>query len=237
MITNRGSWLARRYKPGDVSSRLHRRQPVLDSSVKVKDLFAVLRNLLLLAAIYLYFIGWVYVYYYFHHFGISLFSLDIPVYYFFAYSNSVIGNLPAIAVLALLALLAYRFRQFLQKPYVVGPVVIILFPLFFVLARDTGISRAEQLRIAGAKPISFILKEEVWKHYSEEFKKANDCGNLRLIYQTKDRYFVFVQPTSKEKVLPRASTYDVRADHILLATIKLENLEIGGSLWLKLFGW
>ena len=206
------------------------------SSAKSEEVFSTLRNLLLLVAIYLYFIGWIYVYYYYNHFGISLFSLNIPVYYFFAYSNSVVGNWTTTLILLLLVSLGFKLKHLFLHTYIIGPVVVLLFPVFFVVAKESGISRAQQLRIAGAKPISFILKEGIKKYYPNDFIQANNNGDVRLIYQTKDRYFVFVQPISNENVMPRGNTYDIRMEHILLATIKLENVERGDSAWLKVLG-
>lgn len=230
--------VSRAYKAARLASGLRRPYSVRESSSKSGDVFSTLRNLLLLIAIYLYFIGWTYVYYYYSHFGISLHSLDIPVYYFFAYSNSVIGSLPSVVIGVSLILLGFKLRKFLSNPYVAVPIVIILFPILFLVARETGIDRAQQLRGAGAKPVEFVIKDNARKHYPKEFNQANDSGNLRMIYQTKDRYFVFVQPTGgEEKVMPRGYTYDISKDHILLATIKLENVESGDSRWLKSIGW
>lgn len=52
----------------------------------VTDLSSVAKNLAFLAGIYLYFVGWAYLYLYFRHFGVSLLGLEIPVTFFFVYS-------------------------------------------------------------------------------------------------------------------------------------------------------
>lgn len=59
-------------------------------STESGNLLSILRNVIFFIALYLYFIGWLYAYYVFSHFGISLDSVDIPFYYFFVYSYSVI---------------------------------------------------------------------------------------------------------------------------------------------------
>lgn len=65
-----------------------------------------LRNVTFFIAVYLYLAGFVYQYYLYRHLGISLGSLDIPFYYFFVYSYTVIMEnwklLSAIAVALLI---------------------------------------------------------------------------------------------------------------------------------------
>lgn len=49
--------------------------------------------LILLLGVISYFLGWMYLYYYLDFFGIYIFEVDIPVYYFFIYSFALLDNI------------------------------------------------------------------------------------------------------------------------------------------------
>ena len=55
-----------------------------------RDFLSTLKNTVFVIAVHLYFAGWIYNFYLYKHFGINLGSLNIPFYYFFVYSFTVI---------------------------------------------------------------------------------------------------------------------------------------------------
>lgn len=136
-----------------------------------------LKEIAFFIAIYLYFIGFTYVYYYYEEFGISLRALETPVYFFFVFSYNVLQNLPSVRwsdvvltptirveVLALYLLLLVsmtvgwrRFRRVL-----VILLLTALFPFFAAVASLTAKVEARKTRSGsqGVKEITFLLKTD-----------------------------------------------------------------------------
>jgi hypothetical protein len=189
------------------------------------SLLSILKDLTFLMAIYLYFMGWIYAYYFFQHFGISLVSVDIPFYYFFVYSYTVISNISNNAVfIAVGATIIYLFSTMYLKKWnviwILAVVLIILlsFPAFFDLAKDTGEKKALELRRGNVNEIVFFFKKDTAKLYPQEFISANNKGELKLITQTKDLIYVFYQTPGE--ALSHGLTYDISRTDILVAKIK-----------------
>jgi hypothetical protein len=200
------------------------------------ETLAILRNATVIVAIYLYFTGWVYAYFvYQNHFGVSFSSLEIPVYYFFVYSYTVIdyaflllssylGSDP-IALPAVLVFLALNLVFILQSiqanayKYVLILILISVFPLTFYLARNTAIDVAIKMRTGQARKIEFVLKKDSRQTFPRNFLTANKKGNLRLLIQTKERFIVFHQPPGL--LLTSANVYDVPRSEVLLARVEI----------------
>lgn len=197
-----------------------------------KSTLEIVRNSAFIVGFYLYFIGWVYVYWLYSHFGISFTSLDIPVYYFFVYSYAVASYFPQIVkactysglffwvtsgVVAIVILLALLARTYSKKGILVV-VFVALFPLFFCLARGAAIEKAKEIRERGRR-VSFVFKTKQLRAYPPEFVKANKDGNLKLLLQTKDKYYVFFQPPGKG--LPLGFVYDLLRSDVSLVKIDM----------------
>lgn len=191
------------------------------------SLLSILKDLTFLIAIYLYFMGWIYAYYFFQHFGISLVSIDIPFYYFFVYSYTVISNISIsnnTVFLAVVATIIYLFiTRYLKKwgaIWILAIILIILlsFPVFFGLAKETGEKKALELRRGNVDEIIFFFKKDTAKLYPQEFISANNKGELKLIAQTKDLIYVFYQTPGE--ALSHGLTYEVLRADILVAKIK-----------------
>jgi len=81
------------------------------------DIASAAKLLILVAAIYCYFAGWVYAYHLFSHFGLSFSAVDIPAYYFFVYAYFVFPHasltsiLVGIGVAAVVCLLSGGYRE------------------------------------------------------------------------------------------------------------------------------
>lgn len=181
---------------------------------ETEDYLKVLRNLIFFIAIYLYFTGWVYIYYYLDNFGISLSSLDTPLYFFFVYSYTVIsdgkmwlGAVTAVAVVVLFLL--QRYKRELVKKFVLTLLLAGLFPLSFYLAKSSGRRQAVLMRMGSAKPVRFVLKKDAQESYPEDFKLANEAESLKLIFQTEDRFYALQQDLGEAQVqsLPIGSTF------------------------------
>ena len=191
-----------------------------------KDLPSILRNLVFFIAVYLYFIGWIYEFYYYRNFGIPLSALDIPVYYFFIFSYSAVEFkiIWYVILIGILILLVFIPRDAIRKWAIVF-YMIILFPLSFYLAKSASDQYALKVRRGSAKTISFVLKGDASNRYPPEFLSANERGDLRFLTQTKDRFYVFLQPIDPDQpVLPVASSYIVPERDVSLVTIELPDL-------------
>jgi hypothetical protein len=208
---------------------------------EAKGLLTILKDLAILVSVYLYFTGWVYHYYLFTHFGVSLSSLDIPIYYFFIYSQPVIYEnkiwyIFATVIFILILLLSKYVAKRITKDsteakkkelelskWGIISLLVFLLPLSFHLARRTAITRALSMRNGYAQKISFIFKQDANGKYPEEFINANGSGKLRLLNQTKDRFFVFYQPKSEEPEMPYGYSYVVFDTDISTAKIEMPN--------------
>jgi hypothetical protein len=210
------------------------------------DLLMILRNLIFFVAIYLYFIGWTYSYYLYSHFGISLYSLDVPFYYFFIYSYSVVLSNGWWFVVATSSLLITRYvfrnRKELRKLITIL-FLLVFFPLSFKLARNTAFEAALLLRKGYGQTVTIVFREAQKetqkgkadsnetetqsgsKNYPSTILNANQSGNLRLLTQTKDKLFVIYQPSADEEggELPMCYTYVIAATDVSLTIIEAQN--------------
>lgn len=140
---------------------------------KEKDgLLATLKEVTFFVAIYLYFTGFIYVYYFYDHFGIPVRAVDTPVYYFFVYSYNVVWNFGEIKWAALLArpsvwfwlitlfVLSLIFSTFKRRRGVLTTVLLLpLFPLLSSLAYEAANIEARNLRLGiTAKEITLVFK-------------------------------------------------------------------------------
>jgi len=209
----------------------------INKSEKISVLSTV-RDFIMIVAIYLYFTGWIFVYYQFREFGISLPSVDIPVYYFFLYSYTVISEnlLWFILPLALLLALAHTSNKIAK---ILGIVIISagFFPVCFYLAKKSGEGESLRLRSGDAKNITLIFKESALASLSDKSLKLHDLEYLldenfqkplKLLTQTNQSYFVFFQPPpdSGSSLLPRCYVYEINKSDIYLSRIKLPNVKV-----------
>lgn len=191
-----------------------------------RDIFSILANLVLLISIYLYFSGWLYAYYLFWHFGVSLHSVDIPVYDYIIYAYSVLDTKWSLAVLVggvavwLLAVWLERIcGPALSKRRATIAIGLLLFPSLLYSAKSAAENEALARREGNALTIRFTLKPEATPSLPRDFSEHNTQGQLRLLIQTKERYFVFYQPEGEKEVIPYANTFDISRSDVLLASI------------------
>src|ERR1700761_2123241 len=103
-----------------------------------------IKDIALLVAIYLYFTGWIYIYFYFDYFHLSFKDGNVEAYYFFIYSLNVLFFFMKHYIISLLvlsigsaALVALKRRK---KKVTIGKywVFIALFPLLFIFSWIAG---------------------------------------------------------------------------------------------------
>jgi hypothetical protein len=169
----------------------------------------------------------------FKHFGISLHSVDIPFYYFFLYSYSVISQRSTIVLILVVLLLLYVFLFVWYRPFVTAALLTLLFPALFYIAMNAGEADAQGLRVGtDAKTIVFTFKKNRLVDYPKAFVNANGKGQLKLLTQASERFYVIYQPAGEEvqggkTKIPYGSNFVVPNDDILLADIKLPSTTVG----------
>ncbi|HEX8189433.1 MAG TPA: hypothetical protein VF586_13850, partial [Pyrinomonadaceae bacterium] len=161
-----------------------------------------------LVAVFLFCLGWTYIYFLYYHFGINVHALDIPVYYFFIYAYPVVaGNVACFAAAALLPAASplivrwaaprlgarcgwfpadgRRVVRALLAAYLAA-----LFPLSFYLAQRSAEESAVDMRSGNAKTIRFVFKESAARALAGELVESNAAGRLKLLTQTSNRFIV-----------------------------------------------
>lgn len=140
------------------------------------------------AAVYLYFAGYVYIYYYYNSFGISLNALDIPIYYFFVYAFNVFVSLKrwgvwryalgaqwaVILVIGILSVVTMIVLRKWKLRVLVVALLILLFPMTFSFALKAGESDAANVRGGNyVRPITLAFKDEAMKIFPQATPATN----------------------------------------------------------------
>lgn len=200
------------------------------SSKNEKDgVVALAKNVIFVLAIYAYFIGWVYSYYLFHHFGITLTSVEIPFYFFFIYSypviESVIESWLALAIVFVISSVVYLLTVTWHRPVVVVVILVAMFPLAFSYSRDEADRQARLMRDGyNVKPISLTFKDGAARQLPKEFIEANKDRELKLITQTPGRLFILYQSQGESSQIPSGFTYIISKEDVLTARIEMINI-------------
>lgn len=195
-----------------------------------RDLASIWKIVVPILAIYLYFAGWVYAYYYFQHFGISLISVDIPLYYFFVYSYSALDKWIYV-LLSLILLCNYLYKLTDYMTIIVPILLIICFPLVFYQSQNNAYINAINLRQNSGKRIKIIFEKKglvnnfIDPCSFENFSSLNNNHKLKFITSSKESYYVMYQPIPMENSseLPRACVYKIEAKDTVLTVIPLQN--------------
>ena len=121
-----------------------------------------IRDVLLIIGIFLFFTGWIYVYYYYDYFGISFSSVEVDYTSYIVYSFIVCSSFSYIPLLVLLALAAAYY--FWIKKSVFSTIIcsILLFPGLFLLAQKAAFADAAKTRLAvsGMREIQFVFRSD-----------------------------------------------------------------------------
>ena len=204
------------------------------SQHKILSMIKIIRDLILIIAIYLYFIGWLYQYFVLDNFGISLNALNIPPYYFFVYAYSVIeDHYLILLVVLLIATSCYLIVQAYLSKFLLPAVLIltiIVFRYSFYLSQTTAVKEAQAIRSGHAHKISFVFKKKVSQFLPKEFLDANNNINannhneLWLIIQATDGYYVLYQHIPDEEVIPSGIVYKVNKSDVILVITKIDDV-------------
>lgn len=99
--------------------------------------------------------------------------------------------------------------------------LIALVPTAFYLAKNEANKQAILIRIGNAKKITLVFKKDSTPLYPKEFIDANNEGQLKLLIQTNERYYVLYQPQGEGNAIPIGFTYDIPRTDIVLANTEI----------------
>jgi hypothetical protein len=203
------------------------------------DILKSIRDIAFLFAIYLYFAGWTYRWYYLDYFGLSLTQADMEFYYFFVYAFDVlIAGLKSWVTWVLLAgvLVAWRRGRVLPEKkdagafYKTGWVIllIVLFPFLFYLAKKSAWTDAQRQATPATsdlRQVQLLFTDEFLQSAGaadtgvsspssniRDFLQFNRTGQLRLLLAGKDEIYLLYkqQNAGSEPVIYDLSKDDIR---------------------------
>lgn len=201
--------------------------------------FSNLRDILLVAGIYLFFAGWVYVYYFYEYFGLSSSGIKIEYTSYLVYSFVVASSfhyLPMLGIAAFLLILYYFFRNSLVV-FVIA--ALSLFPILYLLAKRAAIKSATDVRSAtyNTREVHFVFGDNSgilsYQNNPDSLVAKNNLIHedlLQLKYDKihlyllgeNDNYYIVLnqQPIPKDiGVLPIGCVYFIDKKDVILTKI------------------
>jgi hypothetical protein len=174
------------------------------------DFLKSFRDLSFIIAIYLYFAGWIYLYFYYNYFGLSIRQVDMEFYSFLIYSVDVLYYLVAHwLITSLVIICSVLLVHFIKHTWIIYIVCVLLFSLLYYCSIQAARTDAKAdfcYHGSRLKNIYFVLKDE-----SDSTKKSaakaggglinadiaslNQQYKLRLLLESKDDYFVIASDT------------------------------------------
>ena len=168
-------------------------------------LLASASGIIAIVALYLYFAGYVFSYFYYQTFGVTLESLDVSTQYYFVRSFTVFQSAAGVVLLCVVAGIAYGYAIRRIGRAVLLVTLIIAFPLVYHLSAHIGEREAQykrnhpraivRFRFKGAektKPVDAASDSD--SDSKNELLRLGDAEELHLLLETKDRVVVFYQP-------------------------------------------
>jgi hypothetical protein len=190
------------------------------------DILKSIRDIAFLFAIYLYFAGWTYRWYYLDYFGLSLSQADMEFYYFFVYAFDVLlAGLRFWMTWALLACVLINWRWGSKTGWVI--LMIVLFPYLFYLAKTSAWNDAKRQAAPATsdlRQVQLVFTDDFLQSVKEadtgvnspsanmkDFLQFNSAGQLRLLLAGKDDLYLLYRQGSESSV---PVIYDLSRDDI-----------------------
>ena len=204
------------------------REVIAPTPGESKSLLAVATGVMSIAAVYLYFTGYMFALFYYRGFGVTLESLDVSTQYFFVSSYTVFRTAPGIVVFCVMALIVFGYASGFLRQWLLVGCLIGAFPLLFhtsygVARRDVADKRGHpeafvkfRFKAEDAKGGAEKVKDGGFS--SQELTELGDQEQLFLLLETKDRIIVFHQPASS--FMPAGVTPPVEVYTLLRSDLK-----------------
>ena len=210
-------------------------------STGVKVSVEEVSKVLVIIGFFLFFAGWIYLYYFYDYFGLSLSIINLGYADYIVYSFTVLTSYyftPLIALLFLWFLARTWLRKYMLFSVFLGAV---LFLGLFFLAKNVARNRALETRTSRShlRQISFLFSEEtrllsdsslIHSFASSRvdlqedlriLRSYNDSNLLMLLGQNADNYFVLYQQSSPGGInaLPFGKVYFIPKNSLLFSQV------------------
>lgn len=189
------------------------RRAVVPETTEGPGLLSIASGVISIAAIYLYFAGYIYCLFYYRGFGVTLESLDLSTQYFFVHSYPVLSTGWGLALLIVFGLVIYCFAAGLVRRWLLVVCMIGAFPAIYYISYGTAREEVASKRASPTSFVRFRFKSDAAKgsaadggtgngatgngeFSTEQLVKMGDANELFLLLETKDRIVVFYQPPS-----------------------------------------
>lgn len=183
------------------------RRAVVPEAKDGPGLLSIASGVISIAAVYLYFAGYIYCLFYYRGFGVTLESLDLSTQYFFVHSYPVLSTSWGLALLIAFGLVVYGFAAGLVRRWLLVVWMIGAFPAIYYISYAAARQEVASKRAAPTSFVRFRFKSDDAKSAAadgggngefstQELVKMSDAGELFLLLETKDRIVVFYQPPS-----------------------------------------
>jgi hypothetical protein len=201
------------------------------------------RDILIIAGIFLFFTGWVYVYYFYNYFGLSISLVSISYADYLVYSYNVFTSYYLMPLLALVILVLVYRKWFVKYVSLTIFLAVVLFPVLYFLAKKTADKDALEMRSfrKSMRHISFVFKEDAdllaYKfdndsiHHSSHIVKGDldilkDTSlpsHLYLLGQNQEYFFVLHQEQGLPEIksLPFGNVYFINKSYVLYSKVTL----------------
>lgn len=189
-------------------------------------LLSLLKDALVPLGIYAYFTGFIYIYYFYNRLGISLSAVDVPFYYFFLFSFNVL-RAHFFAVMASVLAVIGAFTLAAKWRYGnVSVLVVLVGQLFFLQWLATITVAADVIKLRTRRDeyprVSFDFKTPAGIQYPTSLLQANADRTLKIVLETKDRYYVLDQPFDEsDGMLYEGTVYSVAKADVIVTQIHL----------------
>lgn len=180
---------------------------------------AQLTQVLVIPAIYAYFVGYLFAYYYFKEFGLSPRLVGIDIYTYLIYSFTVFRRAWWLWCLLLIIMVVLAWSRWGWLRWAGAFALLLTFLPAHAVALEIGRTRAAELRnnLIGNR-VELVFERDVRDDYPEDLLLANSARRLILVARTESGIYALRQgfPEPSVKELPRGAVYWVPSEHLLL---------------------
>jgi len=214
---------------------------------KEKISISDVRDILIIAGVFLFFTGWIYNFYFYDYFGISISLVSVDYTTYIVYSFVVLVSYHWLPLLGLMSLVVI-YSAWLKKYFTLTALIaLLLFPGLYLLAKKVANDKAVELRTlrTSMRQIVFVFKDDVGylgykfnndslpgknvlvKHDLDILKNTAFPGQLYLLGQNQDYFFVLYQPSPAPDIkgLPLGDIYFVDKKEVLYSKITITSNE------------
>jgi hypothetical protein len=207
------------------------------NKISIEDL----SHILIFVGIFLFFAGWVYLYYFYDYFGLSLSLVSLNYTDYVVYSWTVFTSYYWTPLLISL-LLIFGYRKWLNRYIFISIILaVLLFAALYMLAKSVARDKAIEIRSSRntLRQISFVFNEDASLLYHRSdldsvarvnpdllpdisiLRNLKDTTQLFLLGQNKEYFFVLYQQSSPSRInaLPFGRVYFIRKDYLLYSKI------------------